>query len=285
MPSRRRFLAATGLALAGAAAAGLYARFGETHWIEFTRRRLPVEGLPAALGGHTLAHLSDLHAGGSMDDAWLASVLARVRALDPDFVVYTGDLVTHRFGGDPVPRLERVLARAPRGRSGTFGVLGNHDGGDGYRSSPFLAERADAVVRTAAAAGITMLRNAHAVAAGLAFTGVEDLWARRTDLARAFAGLDPRHPAVHLVHNPDIADLPGWAGRRGWLLAGHTHGGQVRLGPLPPPALNVRNRRYVSGAYALGGGRRLYVSRGVGYVAPLRFGVRPEVALFTLERA
>ena len=71
----------------------------------------------------------------------------------------------------------------------------------------------------------------------------------------------------------------------GWFLAGHTHGGQVRIPPFPPPVLPVANRRYAAGAVDLGGERRLYVNRGVGHLTPLRFGVRPEVTVFTLTPA
>ena len=54
-------------------------------------------------------------------------------------------------------------------------------------------------------------------------------------------------PALVLSHNPDTADVPGWLGYEGWILSGHTHGGQCKPPFLPPPLLPVRNRRYTSG--------------------------------------
>jgi predicted MPP superfamily phosphohydrolase len=97
--------------------------------------------------------------------------------------------------------------------------------------------------------------------------------------------LDPAKPTLMLSHNPDSVDQIGWTGMTGWILSGHTHGGQCRLPLIPPPITNLKNRRYVAGEYDLHDGRRLYVSRGVGYVTRLRFCVRPEVTLFRLVRA
>jgi predicted MPP superfamily phosphohydrolase len=88
-----------------------------------------------------------------------------------------------------------------------------------------------------------------------------------------------------LCHNPDACDENGWENFRGWILAGHTHGGQCKPPFLPPPILPVKNRRYTAGAFALSGGRRLYISRGVGHLMHVRFNARPEVACFTLRRA
>jgi predicted MPP superfamily phosphohydrolase len=88
-----------------------------------------------------------------------------------------------------------------------------------------------------------------------------------------------------LNHNPDAMDEAIWEGVRGWVLAGHTHGGQVRPPFLPPPVLPVRNRRYTAGAFDVGPGRTLYISRGVGHLLRVRCNVRPEMTLFTLERA
>jgi predicted MPP superfamily phosphohydrolase len=91
--------------------------------------------------------------------------------------------------------------------------------------------------------------------------------------------------ALALSHNPDTADLPGWDAYSGWILAGHTHGGQCKPPFLPPPLLPVQNRRYSAGEFALSGGRRLYISRGLGHLLTVRFNVRPEITMFRLERA
>jgi predicted MPP superfamily phosphohydrolase len=115
--------------------------------------------------------------------------------------------------------------------------------------------------------------------------GVDDLWAGRSRPADAVRGLDPARPGLALAHNPDCVDEPGWGGFAGWVLAGHTHGGQCKAPLFPPPALYLRNRRYAAGAVDLGGGRHLYVNRGLGYVQRVRFNARPEITLFRLVPA
>ena len=76
-----------------------------------------------------------------------------------------------------------------------------------------------------------------------------------------------------------------WEGYTGWVLAGHTHGGQCKPPFLPPPVLPVKNRRYTSGEIAVDSGRTLYISRGVGHLLKARFNVRPEITLFTLRNS
>jgi uncharacterized protein len=59
----------------------------------------------------------------------------------------------------------------------------------------------------------------------------------------------------------------------------------VKLPFLPPLGLPVKNKRYVAGEYEIAEGRKLYINRGLGYLAQRRFNVRPELTLFTLHRA
>jgi hypothetical protein len=88
-----------------------------------------------------------------------------------------------------------------------------------------------------------------------------------------------------LSHNPDVQDLPIWNGVRAWVLAGHTHGGQVKPPFLTPPILPVKNKRYTAGTFDVGPGRTMYINRGLGFLVQVRFDVRPELTLFTLTRA
>ena len=113
--------------------------------------------------------------------------------------------------------------------------------------------------------GITVLRNQMLDAEGLQIVGLDDLWANRFNPQDVLRGLDANRGAIALSHNPDTVDLPVWGNYEGWILAGHTHGGQCKPPFLPPPVLPVKNRRYTAGEFELAGNRRLYISRGVGH--------------------
>ncbi len=274
---RRRFL---GGAAGAAVAAGAYAWRIEPHWVDWVRRDLPIAGLPDDWVGRTLAQVSDLHAG-DVDSDYLRRQLRQLGELRPDAVVFTGDFLTCR-DGEPIDEAARVVEALPTPPRGCVAVLGNHDYSmrDGWSNR----KTADRLVARLAALGIHVLRNERRDLGGLEVIGLDDLWGPSFDLPTAMRGRDRNRPAIVLCHNPDGVDAPFWDGYRGWILAGHTHGGQVRL-PLLPPILPVNNRRYVAGEYDLGDGRRLYVNRGLGHLTRVRFNVRPEITLFTLVRA
>jgi uncharacterized protein len=276
---RRQALKTVGIAGASALAVGAYTWRFEPHWLEITHPLLPISGLPAELEGRTLAQVSDLHVGPQVDDAYILETFQRVRELAPDFIAFTGDWITYRNRGQ-FEQLRRILAHAPHGRLGTVGILGNHDYGMNWR----MVDVADQVAEIARAAGVKLLRNEAVATEGLQFIGLDDLWSPRFAPAQVLAQKAQDPSTIVLCHNPDAADHPIWNGYKGWMLAGHTHGGQCRPPFLPPPLLPVKNRRYVAGQIELSGQRRMYISRGVGHLIRVRFNVRPEVAMFELRR-
>ncbi|HVG08308.1 MAG TPA: metallophosphoesterase [Thermoanaerobaculia bacterium] len=278
--NRRRFLRLSATAAAAACGVGVYTWQIEPHWVEVVERDLPVAGLPPELAGARMVQISDLHVGPRVSDEYLIDCLRRVAEIQPDILVITGDLLTysHPAGEAQYGQLRRVLSHLPHGRLGTVGILGNHDYGRAW-SEPGVALR---VMAEAEGAGIRMLRNSCATVKGLDFIGVDDLWAKHSDTRRA---LEQRRSeaAIALCHNPDAMDSLDWDGYRGWILAGHTHGGQCKPPFLPPPMLPVKNPRYTAGEIPLADGRRLYINRGLGHLLQVRFNVRPEITSFTLR--
>ncbi len=117
---------------------------------------------------------------------------------------------------------------------------------------------------------------------GLQILGLDDVWADKIDLTKGAGETGFGKAALVLSHNPDTVDQGDWSAYRGWILAGHTHGGQCKPPFLPPPVLPVVNKRYTSGHFKLTGERDLYINRALGYLHQVRFNVRPEVTIFTL---
>jgi predicted MPP superfamily phosphohydrolase len=276
--TRRQAL--TSMAVGLGSLVGLYTWRVEPHWLEFTYPVLPISGLPRELDGRTLAQISDLHVGPKVDDDYIIKSLRSVQELDPDFVVFTGDWITYR-NARQFEQLRRIMAHMPHGRLGTVSILGNHDYGYNWRMVD-VAEEVVAIVRSS---GVTVLRNDACTIAGLQFIGLDDLWSPRFDPGELLVRKEHDESTVVLCHNPDAADHRVWGQYQGWILAGHTHGGQCKPPFLPPPLLPVKNKRYTAGEIELSGNRRLYISRGVGHLLRVRFNVRPEIPIFRLQRA
>lgn len=275
--TRRRFLALSGLAAVGM---GTYTWRIEPHWAQLVERDLPIAHLPAALAGQTLVQISDIHVGPTVDSDYLIAALQRVSSLAPALTVITGDFMTC-FGAEQVDAVARVLEHLHPGAHGCWAVLGNHDYGLGWSR----AETGDRLVRRLTDLGIRVLRNECLTVAGLQLVGLDDLWGPYFQPEVVLPRVNWQAPVLTLCHNPDAVDLPSLAACRGWILSGHTHGGQCKPPFLPPPLLPVKNPRYTSGAFDVGAGRSLYINRGLGYLRRVRFNARPEITLFRMQDA
>ena len=274
--TRRRFLCGLG---AAAVASGAYALWVEPHFVSITERDLPIARLPSALNGRLLVQISDLHIG-PVDDDYLLGCFAKVNALHPDLLLITGDYMTCRHD-EQIEHVGRLLSTLNKPPLGVFGSMGNHDYGPYWMHSP----TADRLVRTLAAVGIPVLRNEKRDVEGLQLVGLDDLWAGRFAPTEVLLSLDPARAALVMSHNPDTLDRDGWSGYQGWILSGHTHGGQCKPPFLDPPVIPVMNQRYTSGEIDLGDGRRVYINRGLGYNRQIRFNARPEITAFTMRQA
>ncbi len=238
--------------------------------LSFTELEVYIPDLPAALEGLTLVQLTDIHLGVFTGPREVDRLREAVDRLRPDLVVLTGDLLDN--SPRHIPDGLRALSRI-RGHRGTYAILGNHD----HYTGP--AAVLDGLART----GIRALHNQAFRVEGsdLLMAGVDDVMAPRMgsgpgpDLREALRGHDPEAPVILLAHNPMF--FRATPARVKLQLSGHTHGGQVDLGPLTRAALP-----YVSGTYTRGD-RTLYVSRGVGITGPpVRLGASPEVVRVAL---
>jgi len=277
--NRRRFinrsLWATGGLLLGT---GIYSWQIEPFWLEFVQKKMPLKNLPEFWNNKTLMQLSDLHVGKRFDYKFLIKSMEEAKKYNPDLVVYTGDFVTSYNDSLTQEKLEEVLQYAVKGKIATVAILGNHDYGKNWSES----EVADEITALLTRNGILVLRNERLLINDLQFIGIDDLWGVNYNPEKALEQYDPNLPTITLCHNPDACDDEILHSLKGWILSGHTHGGQVKAPFLPPFMLPVKNRKYSSGQIEIHQDLQLYINRAIGHLWQIRFNVRPEITLFNL---
>ncbi len=278
---RRKFIQNTLYGIAGTSLlSGLYGWQIEPFWLEFVRLKMAVKNLPNKLIGKTLMQISDVHVGNRFDYSYIIDSFKKAQKLNPDFVVYTGDYVSYE-DATQFQQLDEVLKHVVKGKSGTVGILGNHDYGKDWAEQNV----ADKITAQLENAGVKILSNTQFEIEGLNIIGLDDYWALNFAPEKVMNNYDPEKANIVLCHNPDVCDLDVWQNYQGWILSGHTHGGQCKPPFLDPPILPVKNNRYNSGIIDLYDGRTLYINRALGHLWQVRFNVRPEITVFELTSA
>ncbi len=307
MISRRDLLKLTGVAGVGSTALSGYA-LAETLREEVTQYRLTPPRWTPGLQVR-LAVLADLHVCGPwMGIERLEEIVAQTNELRPDAILLLGDYVagkgiakfsTH-IGADSWAKVLAGL-KAPLG---VHAVLGNHDFWEDHevQVSRQGLPRAGVALE---AAGIPVYENA-----AIKLTkGGRDFWLvglgdqcalsvrpgdsldamrhagwtgylGRDDLPAALAQVTDDAPVVLMAHEPDI--FPNVPDRVSLTLAGHTHGGQIRIFGYVPYVPSRFGSRYLYG-HKIEDGRHLIVSGGLGCSSlPLRIGAPPEIVVIDL---
>jgi predicted MPP superfamily phosphohydrolase len=255
--SRRQFIAVTGAALSVPLLIVVDAKWIEPGWLKVRRLRIG-NGKPT----HRLVHFTDLHYKG--DCEFLLSIVNKINSLSPDFVCFTGDLV------DAARHLEEALFFLSEIKSPLFGVPGNHD----YWSRVSFEPIQQCFNATG---GAWLLDEQRLSADGR----VNIIGATCSHASQALLPLYPKLKNILLIH------YPAWANKLGGqkfdlLLAGHSHGGQVRVPFFGPFMVPFRVGEYDMGLFQTPAGP-LYVNPGIGwFYVNWRFNCRPEITLIEI---
>jgi uncharacterized protein len=262
--TRRVFLARSAAATALVAASGVSVFGVRAALWDITTPSISVglTRLPRALDGYSIALLSDVHVGPSIDGRFVRGLVEQTNRLRPDLVAIVGDLVdgSVAYLGNQVAELTRL-----RARHGIYFVTGNHE----YYSG---AMEWVAFLRKL---GIHVLMNERVrigdtepQGASFDLAGVPDhrtpATLQRPDAAAAVHGRDPQRELVMLAHQPVQIEGSAAVGA-GLQLSGHTHGGQL----YPFGALTSLVQPYLAGLHTHpNSATQIYVSRGSGFWGP-----------------
>jgi predicted MPP superfamily phosphohydrolase len=213
-------------------------------------------------------------------------IVAQINAAQPDVVLLPGDFIAdHDYKPDTAATPEDEIAQVLGGlkaRLGVYAVMGNHDWWhDGEKFTAAFTR-----------AGITVLENdavplsgpPGASATPVWVVGVGDDYTGHSRPVKAMSKVPKGAHALVFMHEPaSLIDLPPV---RGLVVAGHTHGGQVYLpfvGALVVPGAGPRDWAY---GWVEHQDNRMYITSGLGVsILPVRFNMRPEWVMFTLNAA
>jgi predicted MPP superfamily phosphohydrolase len=234
----------------------LYSIFIEPKWIKVKEIKLSDKNHKIKL-----VHISDLHYKG--DKAYLRSVIEKINQIDPEFVCFTGDLVEDVHYLSEALNLIIMSLRCP-----IFGAPGNHDY---YNNSNFKA------IKTAfQSTGGDWLRN-ESVKIPKKQIEIIGLDGFSQDFFKNKFEKREEMKKILLVHYPKIVDE--LKVKFDLILAGHSHGGQVKIPFWGAILLPFGVGKYEKGLFQTNAGP-LYVNCGIGtYVFPVRFNCRPEITI------
>jgi hypothetical protein len=227
-----------------------------------------IPGLPFACDGLSILHLSDLHLGPCYAQRYFEEALEAAACWECDLVLFTGDLIEHEAC---LGWIEPLLSKV-RGRLGSFAVLGNHDYSFDAR------QIRNALARSGYEDIEGRWTSLELPGATIALGGTAVPWGRGLDLGAA-PEADFR---ILLTHSPDLFPRASASGIE-LVLAGHNHGGQVRLPVVGAPFVpSLYGRRFDRGFFRRGQ-TLLHVSEGLGAKHPMRYGTVPEITRLVLQ--
>ncbi len=247
---------------------------------------------PQAFDGYRIVQISDLHTGTwGTDTTFMSRLTDRINTLDPDLIVFTGDIVNRR--SDEFEPMVSAFGRL-RARDGVYAILGNHDYGD-YCKWPdekdHMADRRN-LRRLYGLTGHRLLLNETVYLTrgndSIALIGVENIgeppFSTYGDLAKAYPDTGDSMPKILLTHNPAHWTKSIENNRDTNIdltLSGHTHAMQIQVAGVTPSSIRYKTPW---GVYTDTLGHTLNVNRGAGTVGmPMRLGATPEITLITLK--
>ena len=268
----------------------------EPKFIDVEEETAIIPNLPPAWEGKRIGQVSDFQVGMWFDNTGtMRDSIKKLVEEKPAAVLITGDFIYHSLpnASEELSKVTQAIQPLIKANIPTYAVLGNHD----YSHKPALPELGEQVKNTLEGIGVKVLQNqavnidSPAVQGSnqpLYLVGLGAYIAKNSDVNKALAELPNNSPRVVMMHNPaSFAAFPPQTAPLA--VAGHTHGGQIRL-PFTPQwsyLSLIKGEEVYGDAWIKNygeAGNNLYVNRGIGFSdVPIRINCAPDVTLFTLR--
>ncbi|RCW71841.1 metallophosphoesterase [Saliterribacillus persicus] len=282
--NRRTFLKKLSLSIIGlfglSGGTYYYAREIEPSMLAIKETNIHSNKIPNSFDAFKLLQFTDTHLGFHYSLDNLQELVNKIIDIEPDCIVFTGDLVDdpalYNWSDELVALLSQI--EAPKGK---YWIYGNHDHG-GYGT--------DIVKETFEQANFTLLKNEEILLENdqdsIRLVGIDDALLGSPSLENALSDQNADLFTILLAHEPDFADeakhFPIDV-----QLSGHSHGGQIQVPFFGHIYTPVMAQKYVEGHYQIGEHPlSVYVSRGLGTTRlPYRFLCQPEINVYNLRRS
>ena len=266
----RTLAAVTGLSVGG----GYYSHNLEPKWLEIKHNFISHPLIPKGFDGMKIIQFSDTHLGFQFQLSDLQAIVNKINQLDPDIVVFTGDLMDEPNKYKAQNKIPPVLnqLKAPLGK---FSIFGNHDHG-GYGSEIYrdIMEKSNFTMLQNSSARISLLS-----AEEIFLTGVDDAMLGKPDFEQSLSGIPKGAFTIMLSHAPDLADTSCTYDIQ-YQISGHSHGGQVQIPFIGALVTPPYAEKYTEGTFEIDS-LTLHVNRGLGTTRlPYRFLSRPELTIY-----
>ena len=232
----------------------LYARFVATTGLRVNEYIIESDRLPANFDGLKIVHFSDLHYGSTIFLPEVERMVNKINSLRPDIIIFTGDLIDDylTISETALDNLIRALSEL-NATTASFAVRGNHD--QDFRFDRFIEET-----------DFQLLNNEHQLfyfngTTPIVIVGLDDPYSGDQDISLAFYEIPEDYYTILLAHQPDVIMSINY--HVDLFLAGHSHGGQVRLPFIGAPIRNHGARIFRNSEYIYNN-TQIFISSGLG---------------------
>nr|WP_244147696.1 metallophosphoesterase [Leptospira yanagawae] len=248
----------------------------ERYIVRFPIYEIESSKIPKSFDGYKIAVVSDLHYGFLNPEFWIRHVIEEINEKNPDLIVGIGDYVKKRNFDEELIHVWKLIPLL-KGKDAEVFVNGNHDHWANHLLSLRLLEKSKKSIRNRT---IKIHRGNEKIIVG----GLGDFWEDHIPIDPIFKKTDPKQYRIAIAHNPESADTPHTESID-LFIAGHTHGGQVRIPFLHlSPILPVQNKTYDLGMKKSMLGESVFISGGIGWsILPIRFNCPAEVPILILR--
>ncbi len=258
----------------------VYAREVEPRLLTIKEYDIYSNYVTPSMKGMTIVQISDIHIGENYHLYQLENLVEKVNLIQPDIIIFTGDLVDDQSKYKQTDEVIVLLQRL-KATQGKYAVYGNHDHG-GFGSKRYKEMMTQS--------GFILLQNSsytikQAEGAFITIFGIDDLLLGSPDIKGTLDSISENHFNIFLSHEPDIADEV----KHYYIdlqLSGHSHGGQITIPFIGSPITPKYAKNYIKGMYDFSDNYRmkLYVNRGIGTSQlKYRFLNIPEITVFTIR--